>query len=758
MKRASLAILCALPLAAGAESGLQLKLDRKLEIPLPAPEESTPTFLEADRVQGHVEKDAEAEGGVRLRRRGQAVDADWLRYEIPKEEIRARGNVRIRQGTDVVHGDELQLNLKTERGFIDNTRYQLHRDRNLTGRELPFGTTDARGTADRILFEGSERYRVQKGTYTTCGPGNEDWYVRAGDLEIDKTRNVGIAHDAKIEFQGVPFLYSPYLSFSLHQERKSGFLTPHYGSTSKGGAEVTIPYYWNIAPNYDATLSPRIISRRGTLLGTDFRYLGESFLGEARFDIIPDDRLYHNDERHAYFLRHNQRLPYGWSGALNLQGVSDNTYFTDLSTEIQFTSQVNLPREGTLSHAGTWAGSGTYGFNALVQSWQTLQADPSQPVIPPYRQLPRLDLTAYRPDTLYSDFDFQGQFVAFDTDFPGRVTAERSMVYPSLSLPLKTAYGYLTPKVGFNYTHYAVDPNATSFSDQTRTLPIFTADSGLVFERPTTFGGQTIVQTLEPRLYYVYIPFRNQNDLPVFDTGEKDINFTSIFSENQFSGWDRINNANQVTAGVSSRLLSSASGEELVNAAIAQRYYFSTQRVTLPGQSPRTSTSSDLLATLSGRLAPNWVAGFGLQYSTSFSQTQKMDIGARYQPAPGKVLNLSYRDTINSLRQTDISWQWPVWGRWVALGRWNYSLLDGDTPEALLGFEYNADCWSLRVVGHRFATATDQYTTSFFVQLELNGVSRIGTSPMDALRRNIGGYFQVDPRAHKSGGWPNPYE
>jgi LPS-assembly protein len=716
-----------------------------------------PVFLEADRLRGHTEREIEAEGHVKLRRRGQAVDADWLRYDQPADEIRARGNVRIRQGADLVEGDDLQFNLETERGYIDNSRYRLRKSPDLGERQPAFGPTDARGSAERVLFEGAKRYRAREASFTTCGPGHEDWYVRADDLEIDKTRDVGVARGATVEFQGVPIFYSPYLSFPLHRERKSGFLTPHYGSTSKGGAEFTVPYYWNIAPNYDATLSPRIISKRGLLLGSEFRYLQPSFLGEARLDVIANDRQFNGEQRHAYLVRHNQSFPSGWSGALNLQGVSDNTYFTDLSTDIAFTSQVNLPREARLANTGTWAGSGTYGFNALVQSWQTLQVDPQVPITPPYRQVPKLTLNATRPDTLRSDFNFQGEFVAFDTDQASRVIANRTMIYPSLSLPLQTAYGYLTPKVGFNYTQYTVDPNSTAFTNQSRALPIVTADSGVVFERPTSIGDYSLLQTLEPRIYYVNIPFRDQSTIPVFDSAQKDINLTSIYSENQFSGWDRINNANQVTVGVGSRLLNPTTGAEVVGAAIAQRYYFSSQLVSLPGADVRTSSSSDLLAALTGQIAPNWVANVGLQYSTNFSQTQRFDVGARYQPAPGRVLNLSYRESIDTLRQTDISTQWPIGGGWVALGRWNYSLRDQQTLESLIGAEYNADCWSLRIVAHRFAIATSQFSTSFFVQLELNGVSRIGTSPLDVLRRNIGGYFQVDPRARRPGEPLDPY-
>ncbi len=448
MKRVFLAILCVTPLATGAETGIKLKLQRTLTTTPAASEEDVPVFLEADRLQGHSGKDTEVEGRVQLRRRGQAVDADWLRYDQSLNEVRARGNVRIRQGQDVIEGNELQFNLDTERGFIDQTRYELHKSPTAATQQVPTGPTDAYGDAEQVLFEGPKLYRARKATYTTCGPGHEDWYLRAGDIEIDKGRDEGIARSASIEFQGVPIFYSPYLSFPLHRERKSGFLTPHYGNTSQGGAEITVPFYWNIAPNYDATISPRLITRRGLLIGTEFRYLQPDYLGEAHFDILPNDRLYNNEERHAYVLRHNHRLPYGWNGALNIQGVSDDTYFTDLATEIEFTSQVNLPREGVLSRSGTWAGSGTYAFNALAQGWQTLQTDPLRPVVSPYRQLPKLSLSATRPDVLRSDFDFEGQFVAFAANDDFRVTANRLMLYPSFTLPLEAPYGYLTPKEG----------------------------------------------------------------------------------------------------------------------------------------------------------------------------------------------------------------------------------------------------------------------------------------------------------------------
>lgn len=755
IKRISLAVLCALPMAAGAQQGLKLKTQPTLTLVPPAVEEEVPLFLEADRLQGHNDRETEATGNARLRKRGEALSADRLRYDKPLDAVTAEGSVRLERGADVIEGTRLQYNLASERGEMENPDYTLHKTREIQGQVQLFQESDARGKAERLFFEGPGQYRARRAQFTTCGPGNDDWYLRAGDLQIDKGRDVGVARNASIVFMDVPIFYSPYLSFSLHQERKSGFITPHYGSTNRGGAELTVPYYWNIAPNRDTTISPRVMTRRGILVNNEFRYLERGYLGNLQTDILPEDSARNGDRRWAYNLRHSHTLPYGWQGALNLQKVSDDTYFTDLSTQIATTSQVLLPRDGTLSRGGAWGNAGSYGFTALVQRWQTLQVDPLARVTPPYNRQPQMTLSATRQDFLDSDVEFYGQYVGFD--HPTSVNGSRAVVYPSISLPLQTSYAFFTPKLGFHGTRYALDPNATSATTATRTLPIATADSGLVFERATSLGGRSLLQTLEPRLYYVYIPYREQSRIPVFDSGQQDINFATIYSENQFSGWDRINDANQATLGITSRLISAETGGEIIRAGLAQRYYFDTQRVTLPGVPVRTSSSSDLLATLSGTVARHWTAEGGWQYSTNFSQTQKFNVGTRYQPQPGKVLNLSYRETLNVLRQTDISAQWPIARGWTALARWNYSLRERRTLEGLAGAEYNGGCWVLRVVAHRFATTTQQASTTFFVQLELNGVSRIGSNPMETLKRNIGGYVTLDPRAPRADESLTPY-
>lgn len=758
--RISLALSCALPLAATAQEGLQLKPQRSLGLTPPSDPDKLPIFLEADQVRGHAEKEIEAEGNVKLRRGGQSVFAEWMRYDLPSEEIQAAGNVRLEQDGTIVKGERLQYDLRTDRGYMEKPRYVLTpapaQAASTTPAKRRFSETDARGRAERLLFEGPRRYRAEQAEYTTCEPGNDDWFLRSDNLYIDKDRDVGVARDVSIVFMDRTIFYSPYLSFPLHQERKSGFLAPHLGTSSSSGVEVTVPYYWNIAPNRDYTLSPRLLTKRGLQLNNEFRYLEPDYHGEARLEVLPGDRQKNDEERYAAFVRHEHRLPYGWYGLLNLQKVSDDTYFTDLSTRIALTSQILLPREGILSRSGTWGQTGAYGLTAHVQRWQTLQADPLAPITPPYNRQPQISFLAQNWDLMRTDVELLGQFADFN--HPTLVNGRRMVAYPSLTLPLRTAYAYVTPKVGAHFTHYVLDRATTMLPDTTRTLPIFTTEAGLIFERETQLGGQSFLQTLEPRLYYVYIPFRDQSQIPIFDTGLRDINLATIFAENQFSGHDRINDANQITLGVISRFVNAQSGIERVRFALAQRYYFQPQRVFVPGVPVRSSqsSSSDLLAAASGTIARNWFADAGWQYNTDLSQTQKFNIAARYQPQPGKVLNLVYRSTAGAVRQTDISTQWPITSQWTALARWNYSLLDQRMLEGLLGFEYNGGCWVFRAVAHRFATALQQASTSIFVQLELSGVSRLGTNPFEVLKNNIAGYVRQDPREIRpeEGQWP----
>jgi len=707
------------PCAAADEIGLKLNIQPALIPYSEGRDESTPMFLEADRLQGHQDRELEAEGNVSLRKRGAAVFSDYLYYAFPERELTVTGHVRFEKEGDVITGEKLFYNLDSESGYLEKPAYTFQQFR-------------ARGSADRMVMESRTKMRVDKATYTNCDVGNDDWFLRVDKLDLDRQRDVGVAHNATVVFKGLPVLYSPYLDFSLSGHRKTGLLAPTIGSTGQSGFEVTQPFYWNIAPNRDATIAPRVLARRGVLLNTELRYLEPSSSGEIRAEYLPDDRE-KQDNRYGYAWQHQQKFGYGFSAGLNLQGVSDDTYFTDLSDKIAATSQTNLPREGNLFYDGDW-----WNLNARVQRFQTLQ-DPLAPVTPPYARAPQLTLNVNRQTDYYLDLGLQGEYVNFD--HPSLLNGRRQILYPSITVPVQTSYFYVTPKLGYHYTRYSFeDPN---LPDETRGLPIYSVDSAVTFERNARLWGRDFIQTLEPRVYYVYIPFRPQDQLPIFDTAAADFNLAQIFTENQFTGGDRINDANQLTAALSSRLINSGSGEEQLRFVLGQRYYFKEQQVSL-STSRRDFNRSDILAAMTGRITPNWVADVGLQYSAITSRTERSNVALRYQPAIGKVMNFGYRFTRDTLEQVDLSSQWPIAGRWTGLARWNYTLRDKRLLEGLAGVEYNAGCWAARFVVHRFVSATQEYVNAMFFQVELNGVSKIGSNPLELLRQNVTGYTKTN--------------
>jgi LPS-assembly protein len=725
----------------------RLRMTRRLE-PLPKEtQEPHPIFLSADRIRGANDNEVIAEGAVQLRQLSTTLDASQVTYWQKEDEVEARGGVRLRRDGDDFSGPLLHLKMQQSIGFFDTPHYRITRSVAVEPGVVlvagsaplpPTRTTTAIGDAERVDFEGKDLYKLSHATFSTCKPGIEgntpDWYADVGELTLDYRTNLGDARDAKVVFKNVPILYTPWLSFSLNNQRKSGLLTPTFGSTVTSGLELTTPYYWNIAPNMDATIAPRFLARRGIQWNEEFRYLEPSYSGIADFSYLPNDRLAQTN-RSAYSLLHNQDLGHGFSGSLNLNGVSDDTFFSDLSTSLINTSQGNLLRQGTVSYGTAW-----WNASAVVQRYQTLE-DPSQPYVPiPYRLQPQLTLNAARPDLpAGASMSFTGQYVDFQ--HPTQDIGQRLVLYPQLSLPLQSAAFYLTPKVGLNLARYALDRRTTTGPDSVdRTVPIYSVDSGVAFERDSEWNGRKLTQTLEPRIYYLYVPARDQSAIPVFDTGLSDFNFAQIFSENRYSGYDRIGDANQATAAVTTRLLDPDNGVEMVRAAVGQRYYFTTQDVTLPGEVPRSNRKTDILASLSSRVLASISLDAGWDYNQYAGRTEQMNFGGRYQPEAGKVLNLSYRYSADLLRQVDISAQWPIWGGWRGVGRYDYSMLDHRLIESVAGFEYDAGCWTSRFVVQRIATASSTVNTYFFVQLELNDFSRIGSNPLEVLKRSIPGY------------------
>jgi LPS-assembly protein len=747
---------------------------------------SQATFLSAQRISGIVDREVIAQDNAELRQLDKVLTADRMTYWPVDDEVEAVGSARFQQRDDVVSGTRMRMRLEDQFGFFDDASYFVKRPpRQAPGAESggagapdlapselgsgfssgfaaprsygvapgetkvkhrvgADGTTEARGAAQRIDFEGENQISLSSATYTTCKPGNDDWYLSTAALHLDYDNEVGSGNDATVHFLGVPILYSPWFSFSLNNQRKSGFLTPSYGSSSDSGFELTLPYYWNIAPNMDATFEPTLLSKRGLLMGTDFRYLntayGGTYVGNVRGEYLPNDRVADRD-RWGVALTHNQLMG-GWSGAINYNRVSDSDYYTDLSSEITQTSETQLLQQGLL----TYSGGGWWNATANVQSFQTLQPDPENPVTPPYQLMPQITVNARQPDFYSTDSAFFGQYTDFVRPDASTVEGQRTVMQPQISIPYVTPGWYVTPRLGVNVTNYALSyPGSANVlpTSINRNLPIFSVDSGMTFERPSNWFGRDYTQTLEPRLYYLNIPYEDQNDIPIFDTALADFNFAQIFADNQFSGWDRINNANQLTAALSSRLIDPASGNEIMRGMIGQRLYFTDDKVALPGTTTREWNRSDFLAGFTGQVLPRVYADAALQYDVDNQQTDRFSIGTRYFPAAGKLLNASYSynpQAVTPIKQVDVAGQWPITGRLQAVGRYNYSFLQKQPIEIIGGLEYNAGCWVVRVVGQRLQTTEADATTRAFVQLELSDFSRLGSSPINLLQRRIPGY------------------
>ncbi|MBI3903888.1 MAG: LPS-assembly protein LptD [Nitrosomonadales bacterium] len=723
-------LLCALaPTIYAEDEQLTLKLERVLSSAQHGGEE-TPIFISAQQVEGKKDSQVEARGYVEMRKRGQIISADHMLYAQDNREVAADGTVRVEQDNNVIRSPHLQLNLMTNIGQMSQPVFQ-------------FGDNHARGNAVTLNLEGRQLYILHDVNYTTCPADQDDWLLKVRELEIDRNSQLGVAHSARVEFMGVPILYTPWMSFGLNGQRKSGFLGPVFGSTVKGGSDLTLPYYWNIAPNMDATISPRIMSKRGILLNNELRYLEPAYSGEAHLDVLSGDRLT-NSTRSRLALSHMQSFGRGLNGALNFNRVSDDAYFRDLSDAVSGTSQTNLAREGVLSYANGW-----WRASMRVQSFQTLQ-DPVTPVTVPYRRLPQINLAAQRILSR-ANISLAAEFVDFR--HPTSVNGRRLVLYPSVSYPLvaEPAF-YLTPKFGLHDTHYVLGGNNTgSLSNASRTLPIFSLDAGEMLERDWSVAGKSFIQTLEPRMFYVYIPYRDQSKLPNFDSAQADFSFAQIFTENRFFGSDRIGDANQMTLALTSRLLEPNSGAERLRVMVGQRFSTITPQVNLAAPATTTvstTNKSDILLGLSGQVTSKWSADGVFQYNPNQARSEKFNAALRYQPESGKVLNLGYRFTHDSIRQVDMSAQWPLTGHWHGVVRWNYSLQDKQILEALTGLEYNQSCWTVRLVAQRFATATQQVSTGVFAQLELNDLVAVGADPLTLLRQNVPGYSKLNGSSH----------
>lgn len=732
----------------------------------PASPEDEPVFVEADNLTGDKKNQVEATGNAILLKSDQTVRADRLLYDQETGDLNGTGSVVVEQKGSTMSGPHLELNMDTHAGFMEQPVFFLKEN-------------NGRGSGDMLHIQDQQHYTLDNAIYTTCPADQQDWLMKMSSLEIDRDQQVGVARNARVEFMNVPILYSPWMDFPLNDQRKTGFLSPIIGSTTKGGSELSLPYYLNLAPNYDATIAPRIMTKRGLMLDNEFRYLEPNYRGELNVDVLPGDTLT-NSNRARFGWKHAQTLGGGFSSSVNFNRVSDNAYYRDLSSVVSVTSKVNLLQDASVSYGAGWWNS-----TARVQRYQTLQ-DPLAPIGVPYARLPQLTFNAAQ-NYAGANVAVAGEYVSFS--HPTAVNGQRMVFIPSVSYPLVSEPGYyLTPKFTLHSSSYVMGSNnTTQLPDAGRVLPLFSVDSGTVFERDINLSGTSYLNTLEPRAYYVYVPYKNQNLLPVYDTAQAPFSFVQMFTENRFFGNDRVGDANQVTLAVISRFLGQDDGAEHLKLTLGERFSFSAPQVNLVA--PTTTTNkSDILLAASGRI--NAVLSFDseLQYSPALSMIQHYNVMLRYRPEAGKVLNLGYRfvseslgalipgvatatgtTTINGivyptiggmayttlggnnyslatpgLRQINVSGQWPLSRHWHAVGQWNYSFLDQRLLNGVAGLEYEQSCWMLRLVAHSLTVGAQQTSTGIFVQLELNDLVKVGSDPLTLLKQSVPGYTKLN--------------
>jgi LPS-assembly protein len=717
-----------------------------------------PVVMRAEDITGRPDRDLQLDRNVEITRGKTGITSDTACYLRVPDEVSAKGNVNMWRFGDRYQGDAMQINMETGKGWFQHPTYRLQKN-------------NAQGRADRIDFINEDEAMIYDGTYSTCEGPDPDWYLKTSRLRLDSGRDVGTAGKTIVYFKDIPILGTPALSFSLSGARRSGWLPAVPGFGSKGNAEVLTPYYFNIAPNRDLTLLPRFMLDRGVQLGFTGRYLGvtdagNAYSGETHMEGMLHDRGYDgeintadpkgpriNKDRSRWLVNslHNQAIAPGWSAGWNIKAASDDEYPSDFSRTVAASAERQLLREISTSYNAKY-----WSLSARLQNYQVLQdpgaaTDPLLTVARPYDRLPQIVFHAGQYDVA-GGFDWSLDSEATRFSHPTMIEGSRVALLGQVSYPIVRPGYFITPKVQFRATKYSLDANGTNPTTPSVTAPTFSLDSGLVFERKSQLFGPDSTQTLEPRLFYVRTPYRNQDNLPTFDTAPAGFSYAQLFSENRYVGYDRIADANQVTAAVVSRFLE-ANGAERLRLAIGQRFYLTESRV---GQTATTNSSkSDVLLAAGGTVTEKISFDSAVEYDAQKRSLYSSNFGMQWRAGLMKVLNAEYRmqrDNINAsgqslkdgFRNADISAQWPLSQRLYGVGRVSYSLRSKSLIEALVGLEYKADCWVLRAGASRFVTTSQTTSTPIFFELQLNGLSGLGPgNPVESFRKAVPGYSRL---------------
>jgi LPS-assembly protein len=704
--------------------------------------------------------------------------------------IKAQGHVKIIEPGLRVDGTEAEVLPAEDTDTIENANFRIYE-------------RHARGEARRITICDKNKMILKNATYTTCNPFQNTWTLKATNINLNKKTGRGQARHARLYVKDIPIFYWPYIDFPIDDRRQTGFLYPTFGVTNRSGTELGTPFYWNIAPNYDATLTPRLYTKRGLELQGQFRYLLPNSQGELEGSFLPNDRAYRafrqnalmnhpnipiqdprisalntGNNREALRIKHTTAFNNHWFTNLQYHTVKDDNYFMDFGSNIGIASTNQLLQQGEILYYDPY-----WNMQTRLQQYQTLHPFDGPQSGDIYKKLPQIAVQNTYPDLPYGfQWELKGDFSHFlhkPNPFNGNAytTGDRFQLCPALSWPIQQPAWFIKPKIQWNFLSYALHvgpPDLTTITPKSQlVLPILDLDAGLIFERNLTLKKETYIQTLEPRLYYLYVPFKNQTNLPNFDTAYNGFDYNQLYWDNRFTGLDRIGDANQVTTGLTSRFFHEKTGTELLSLTAGQIYYFQENRVTtcapndiqcIAQQLPnRKRHHSSLVGLLRYALHDTWTARANVEWDPYHKHTNKKTFSVQYHPNAFSVWNVGYQFLRSNpaeldpktglpkrLQQTDISSAWPLTERWRLLGRWHYDLQNKRSNDISLGIEQQGCCTAVRLFVSHFLRPYDantqaltkrQYTNGIFFQFVFKGLAGVGSNKIDStLNRMIPDY------------------
>ncbi len=708
-------------------------------------------ILEANQITGQANGEHYAEGNVIGYKDDKTMVADWLEYDQKKSHVTGGDHIVLTRQYDVITGKWVDYYMNLDQGEVKQA-------------SAFYGKTNMYSTGEQINIYDKKHFQIESGYLTTCDPKNPEWHIKAKEMNFDYQNSEGNARNTVFYVESTPVFAFPYLRFPLGQ-RKSGFLVPEVGGTSNVGIMLGTPYYWNMAPNYDMTIEPRIYSKSGFMVTDQFRYMTNTGGGEIYTEQMPND-WQNNQSRYYWHLLDQHNLMDDVNVGYSYNKVSDSNYFVDFGNFYSTVDNINLASSVYANYTPNW---GLLGIK--VQDYQVLSPTGQPQTSPIYGMTPQVNFNV-NPIKLGAS-PFQVNLLSQYTDFTSGLlqTGQRAMIYPSLTMPLQNVWGYVKPKFGYSYTNYQLEPfqsTGSPYSVVNRQIPITSLDTGMVFERPIELHDNSYSQTLEPRLYYLYIPEVDQAQIPIFDTAPASYNIAQLFSENRFAGYDRINMANDLTGGLTTRLINDDTGVEVANYGVGYRYYITPEDNMAYGSYTQFQQLYLPEPNLIGEFGNNWGRGVtsnaSIQYTTVYQQIDAYSLQLRYNPESYKVLNARYSYQFNqpllyysyipgqqftaaqyeNQYALDLSGQWPIYtNRWLADGRVNYDFTKGQLLNLLTGLEYNGGCWSISAIYENYITNVTQTTNAYFFQISLTGVANIGSDPTNDLRMNIPGYAPI---------------